>query len=57
MKPTEKRSDSKEVVELGHLWKDVSTNLVENLFKDSVASNNVKSQKYFSMHCIAHILT
>ena len=57
MKPTEKRSDSKEVVELGHLWSDVSTKLVENLFKDSVASNNVKSQKYYSMHCIAHILT
>ena len=57
MKPTEKRSDSKEVVELGHLWSDVSTKLVENLFKDSVASNNVKSQKYFRMHCIAHILT
>ena len=57
MKPTEERNDSKEVVELGHLWKDISTNLVENLLKDGVASNNVKSQKYFSMHCIAHILT
>ena len=43
MKPTGKRSDSKEVVELGHLWNDVSTNLVENLLKDGVAPNNVKS--------------
>ena len=57
MKPTEKRSDSKEVVKLGHLWNDGSTNLVENLLKDGVVSNNVKSQKYYSMHCIAHILT
>ena len=43
MKPTEKRSDSKKVVELGHLGSDVSTKLVEILLKDSVASNNVKS--------------
>ena len=57
MKPTEKRSDSKEVVELGHLWNDVSTNLDQNLLEDGVAPNNVKSQKYHSMHCIAHILT
>ena len=51
MKPTEKRSDSKEVVELGHLWKDVSTNLVENLLKDGVASNNVRVRRISA--CIA----
>ena len=56
-KPTGKRNDSKEVVELGYLWNNASTDLVENLLKDGVAPNNVKSQKYFSMHCIAHILT
>ena len=42
-KPTGKRNDSKEVVELGHLWNDASTNLVENLLEDGVAPNNVKS--------------
>ena len=53
---TEKEATQK-VVELGHLWNDVSTNLDQNLLKDGVAPNNVKSQKYHSMHCIAHILT
>ena len=42
-KPTGKRNDSKEVVELGYLWNDASTDLVENLLKDGVAPNNVKS--------------
>ena len=42
-KPTGKRNDSKEVVELGYLWNNASTDLVENLLKDGVAPNNVKS--------------
>ena len=36
-KPTGKRNDSKEVVEIGYLWNDASTDLVENLLKDGVA--------------------
>lgn len=42
-KPTGKRNDSKKVVKLGYLWNDASTELVENLLKDGVAPNNVKS--------------
>ena len=43
MKPTKKKKRLERSVELGHLWKDVSTNLVENLLEDGVAPNNVKS--------------
>ena len=53
------RNDPKEVVELGHLLDDISPDLVGNLLKDGATltvSNNVKSQRYYSLHCIAHIL-
>ena len=56
MKPT-KESDSRKVIKIGHLWNYISTNLVGYLLKDGTVSNNVKSQRYYSMHCIAHILT